>query len=83
MVKLEHRKGAKKGAWHVGTGLGGAGGGGSQGGKEPALQQEYQPSSLGSLLPFLTEGERGRRENLGTLLQKYKIAGSTQFEKLD
>lgn len=56
--------------------------GGSQGGKEPALQQKFQPSSLGSLLPILTERESCRGENLGMRLQKYKIAGPTQKEKL-
>ena len=60
--------------------------GGSQGGKEPArqqLQQKYQPRFQGSLPPVPAERERGRRENLGTRLQKCKISGSTQFEKLD
>ena len=33
--------------------------------------------------PCLRSERRGGRENLGTRLQKYKIAGSTQFEKLD
>ena len=47
------------------------------------LQQKYQPRFQGSLPPVPAERERDRRENLGTRLQKYEIAGSTQFENLD
>ena len=86
-IENSFSKTPKKGAWHVGTGLGEVREGKNQHYNNivapQQLQQKYQPCFQGSLPPAPAEQERGRRENLGMRLQKYKIAGSTQFEKLD
>jgi len=66
--------------------------GGSQGGKELALQQHCCTTTTTTKVRTLFPGfspthacgaREGRRENLGTRLPKYKIAGYTQYKKLD